>query len=695
MRFIRVLASMFLIACPLAPCALAQPDPPPSPAQNPPAPELLTALPPDQAWLNSDRPLRLSDELKGHIVLLDFWTHCCINCVHMLPDLAYLEDKYADQPFVVIGVHSAKFEAEGDRASIRDAMFRNNIHHPVLIDTGMALWTRYGVRSWPTFVLIGPDGRLLGFTSGEGKRDILDQVIQQSLDIARENGTLAPRRVQITPDAAPRPASGLSYPGKVLAIPPHPWRDMRGYLAIADSAHNRVIITNWPDPDGHASLFGVYGSGQPGLVDGWSTQARFDEPQGMAFDSALGTLGTLYVADRSNHTIRAIDLSTGLVSTIAGTGSQSFDRTGGGPGREQGLSSPWDLALSPEGARLYVAMAGTHQLWRIDLADNARASAIAGGMGENLIDGPAMLAMLAQPSGLALSGDARRLYFADSEVSAVRFLDLESNQVATILGNGLFDFGDIDGAYPDARLQHALGVTVYPTRNGEQLLIADTYNDRIKLVSPGPRTSHAFAGVGRAQTPAPGALDLSEPGGLSLATWTDVSNGTHSHLFIADTNNHRVIMLDPATGAHREIIIDVLTPPSGPIEADALMRAATPATVALDISQESTLTLSPALPPGSAVNTEAPMTLRVWSMPRPSDRTPPRVILQSTVPAALPVTATFPADTLSDNAWLLVELSFAWCEHGGDSTCRPGNLSWAVTVRQGNSINAVLTAPVE
>lgn len=670
---------------------------PASPPQNPFAPELTTALAPADAWLNTDRPLRLSDELKGHVVLLDFWTHCCINCLHILPDLAWLEEKYADEPFVVIGVHSAKFDSEGDRASIRNAIFRNNIRHPVLIDTGMTLWTHYGVRSWPTFVLIGPDGRLIGFTSGEGKREVLDQVIGQSLDAAREAGTLAQRRVRITPDAAPRAVSGLSYPGNVLAISPDPAHNIPGYLAVSDTAHNRVVIANWPDAAGHASLFGLYGSGLPGLTDAWATEAAFHDPQGLAFDPALGSMGTLYVADTSNHAVRCIDLATGLVSTIAGTGAQSGDRDGGAPGREQALSSPWDLALSPDANTLYVAMAGTHQLWSIDLADSARAVSIAGGMGENIIDGPARLAMLAQPSGLALSADGRRLYFADSEVSAIRFLDLQSSQIVTILGSGLFEFGDVDGAFPDVRLQHCIGLSLMPSSTGEQLLVADTYNDKIKLVNPGPRTSRTFLGIPRGQTSDAGTLDLSEPAGLSYVA---AAPDRPARLFIADTNNHRIVMVDPATGAHTEVFIDPLTPPAsatqpGTAQSPDPALAAISADVSLAPDQPATLTLSPTLPLDATINTEAPITVRLWRLPREGDRMMPTVILQSTLAANTPISITLPQSEVRADALLLVELSFSWCTHGTDATCRPGNLAWRVTLHAGQASEATLTASVD
>ncbi|MCA9289413.1 MAG: hypothetical protein KDA05_12545, partial [Phycisphaerales bacterium] len=628
---------------------------------------------------------------------LDFWTYCCINCMHVLPDLEWLEDKYADQPFVVIGVHSAKFENEGDRASIRNAIFRYDIHHPVLIDTGMQLWSRYGVRAWPTFVIIGPDGRLVGYTSGEGKRDLLDAAIARTLEQARAEGTLAEQRIEITPDQMPRPITGLSFPGKVLAVPPDPATAFPGLLAVADSSHNRVVLANWPDADGHASIRDIFGSGDAALTDARTTDAAFNDPQGLAFDPTRGDAGTIYVADTKNHAVRAIDLATGNVSTIVGTGTQGRDIVGGRRGTSQPLASPWDVELSADAATLYVAIAGTHQLWAIDLTDGPtngfEASAIAGGTGEALVDDQGLLALLAQPSGLAMSADGRHLFFADSESSAIRLYDTEQDRVATIIGTGLFDFGDVDGAYPDARLQHCLDVAVYPTDAGERLLVADTYNDRIKLINPGARTSQGFLGVGRgssADTP-PDALRLAEPGGLCFVPGvaSDDNNARPPLLFIADTNNHRVVMVDTDTGAHREIIFDALVPPRPagagvptnnllPPSLQAQIDAADPIHLALTSNAPAALTLAPTLPEGASINTEAPLGVRVWRLPRDGERMLPRVILQSTLPPSLPATIAIPAAEVHAGALWAIELAFAWCEHGTDATCRPGEVLWLV-----------------
>ena len=531
------------------------------------APELA----PNLGWLNTDRPLRLSDELKGHVVVLDFWTYCCINCMHILPDLSYLEEKYKDEPVVVIGVHSAKFENESDRRAIRSAVLRYSIHHPVVVDKDFAIWRRYGAKGWPSFAVIGADGKVVTIkspfgdaevVSGEGNRQNLDDAVRTALDAGRKAGTLAKTPFRPKLDANVPAPSGLAFPGKVLAIAPASGDS--GLLFIADSTNNRVIEAKLPGAGGKAERIAVFGAREPGLADGDAATARFHDPQGLAYDAAKKTV---YVADTKNHAIRAIDLAKNSVSTIAGNGQMGHDRAGGKAGVEQPLNSPWDLALSPDSATLYVAMAGLHQLWTLDLG-TGQAQAIAGSGSEGLVDAPAHVAQLAQPSGISLAPDGSALYFADSEDSSARSLDFKSKQVRTIIGGGLFEFGDIDGLYPEARLQHPLGVAVW-TRpesepGGERLLVADTYNHKIKIIDVAGKSAQAWAGVGRGGPGTkPSELVLDEPGGLSV-----VRVGDHDWVFVADTNNHRIVRIDAASKAWSEVTIiglgDERTKPATP-----------------------------------------------------------------------------------------------------------------------------------
>jgi thiol-disulfide isomerase/thioredoxin len=615
------------------------------------APELGPGL----AWLNTDRPLRFARELKGQVVLLDFWTYCCINCMHILPDLEHFERTFAGRPFVVIGVHSAKFDNETDRGSIRAAMQRYGIRHPVVVDEDMRLWRAYGARSWPTRVLVDPAGAVVASVAGEGRRDEIEQAIASLLEQHARAGTLAAAPPEIVPDAAVRSSSGLSFPGKVLAEPGVPAAERR--LFVADTGHHRVVVASWPDP-GRARVLRVIGTGEPGRDDGPAERATFHSPQGLAV-----ARGKLFVADTDNHLIRAVDLATGEVTTWAGTGEMTNDRTGGGRGTRQGINSPWDLAV--HGSRLLVAMAGTHQIWRFELG-NALGRAYAGTGREDLQDGPAEDAALAQPSGIAVAGD--RLWIADSEVSAVRGLDLVDERVFTVIGEGLFDFGDVDGAYPAARLQHPLGVASW---NGK-VLVADSYNHKIKVVEPGSRTSATLLGDGR-----PGADDgagnprLFEPGGLTVAG---------DELLVADTNNHRVVWADLAGGAWREVAIEGLEPPArrgsgpGPAGADAGTEAPGLEVPPVTLCRAGgvMLAVDPALEPGFHPNPEAPLTLRL--------RANGRVLAQVTrTVAALPAEFALPAGAIESGTWQ-VDVSFACCTEGDAARCVPVRRSWRVAV---------------
>lgn len=662
-------------------------------ANQPLAPELESR----SGWLNTDRPLRLADELKGHVVLLDFWTYCCINCMHVLPDLEYLEQKYKDQPFVVVGVHSAKFRNESDRESIRNAIFRYRIHHPVVIDSGFRLWNAYNVRAWPSFAVIGADGRMVPIhnkfgtplftTSGEGKRAALDAAIGTALDEARARGILAAKRVEYQLDAAVSSATGLSFPGKVIAVPPSN-AGAPGYIVVADSSHNRIIIASWPEMDDSTSLSRVLwtiGSVDAGFADGSIREARFQNPQGLAFDPKSRTL---YVADTDNHAVRSVDIGMledggdaagiAVVRTIAGLGMQVNDRDAGKVGREQGMASPWDVALAPDGSSLYIAMAGTHQLWRMELS-TGMTNVIAGSGSEDLVDGPAGEAALAQPSALAFSSDGTRLYFADSETSSIRYLDLESNEVRTLVGRGLFDFGDVSNTYPRSRFQHCLGVATYrgAPGAGDELIVADSYNHKIKLMDLKAERVRERFGVGRLENAKSAAdLVLDEPGGVCVA---ETFEGMR--VFIADTNNHRVVIGDPKTGAWHELIIDGLVSAA---EENVLPQPTSTFIVDAKPGMPLRLELSPALAPGRVVNSEAPVGIRVLNAAN-------EMVAQRTVRAgAFPVSVEVPGRVVKAGITLRIEMTFASCTEEDSGVCKPESAIWAVTLQTGSTAEAKL-----
>src|SRR6266850_4624142 len=480
-----------------------------------------------RGWLNTDKPLSLA-ALRGKVVLLDFWTYGCINCIHIIPDLKKLEKKYPNE-LVVIGVHSAKFENEKDTENIRRIVLRYEIEHPIVNDADFAIWKAYTVNAWPTRYLIDPAGYIIGRLSGEGGYDALDKAIADSVAEFRKRGEL--NEAPLTPvlERAKVGDLPLAFPGKVLAD------EKGGRLFIADSDHNRIVVARL---DG--TLLETIGTGTHGADDGAFDRATFFRPQGMALDGE-----TLYVADTENHLIRQVDLKSKTVTTIAGTGRQSRGLDQIGMARTIALNSPWDVQLV--GRTLYIAMAGPHQIWQLDLTLR-EVSDFAGSGREARIDGPLKEAGFAQPSGLATDG--KTLYVSDAEANIIRAIDLRPDgKVRTLVGGDLFDFGDIDGFGNDVRLQHPLGLA----RWNDKLLIADTYNHKIKVLDPSSRSVKTFAGLGK-----PGQADgpkpsFYEPGGLAVA---------NEKLYVADTNNHAIRVVDLKTKETKTLPIRGLQPPA-------------------------------------------------------------------------------------------------------------------------------------
>jgi hypothetical protein len=418
---------------------------------------------------------------------------------------------------VVIGVHSPKFIGEKDTESVRQAVGRLEVGHPVVNDRDFRVWQAYAVRAWPTIIFIDPRGKVIGSHEGEFPFESFDALIGDMVAEFDAAGLLDRRPLDLGLSPADAPTA-LRFPGKVIAD------ELTERLVISDSGHHRIIVA---DLDGQARQ--IIGSGVQGFDDGPAEVATFSHPQGLALDGAM-----LYVADTENHAIRAVDLAAGTVVTLAGTGEQLMGPRVGGPARQTPLSSPWDLALLD--GTLYVAMAGTHQLWAMGL-DSGFIVPFAGNGREDLVDGPRDGASMNQPSGLATDGT--RLYVADSEASAIRVVEVGSaGSIRTIVGEGLFEFGDRDGRGPaEVRLQHPVGLAWHDGI----IVIADTYNHKIKRLDPTVAECRVWLGEGES-----GADDgdaerarFSEPSGVAVAA---------GRLYVADTNNHAVRVAEIETG---------------------------------------------------------------------------------------------------------------------------------------------------
>lgn len=510
------------------------------------APELAGG----RSWLNSERPLTLQG-LRGKIVLLDFWTYGCINCVHIIPEIKKLEAKYANQ-LIVIGVHSAKFENEKETENIRRIITRYEVEHPVVNDADFQIWNNYAVNAYPTLMLIDPAGYVVGKVVGEGNTAQLDAQINLLAAEFRSRGQLDEKPLKFALEKAKQAPMPLQFPGKISV-------DEKGArLFISDSNHNRIIVTKL---DG--TLQDIIGAGTVGRADGAFQTATFYRPQGTAYDARTDAL---YVADTENHLIRKIDFKLKKVSTLAGTGAQLFQMFERGKALESALSSPWDLQLIDD--KLFVAMAGTHQIWQIDLSSNiARLYAGSVRWREARADGALLESAFAQPSGLTTDG--KNLYVADSESNIIRRIELNAdntnddeaeNEVETLVGGDLYVFGDRDGTGDDARLQHPLGIAFHD----ENIFIADTYNHKIKRLDSHTRTVETFVGTGAAgHTDTANIRDNSqskniaaqfyEPGGIAYA---------RGKLYVADTNNNAIRTVDVKTKQVATLAIKGLQPPA-------------------------------------------------------------------------------------------------------------------------------------
>ncbi|PYI39229.1 hypothetical protein CVS30_07720 [Arthrobacter psychrolactophilus] len=482
-----------------------------------------------RGWLNTGGAELNLEKLRGKIVILDFWTFCCINCLHVLDELRPLEAEYSDV-LVTVGVHSPKFEHEADPVALAAAVERYDIHHPVLDDPELITWQAYSARAWPTLVVIDPEGYIVSHLSGEGHAAGLASFIPELIAEHEAKGTL---HRGDGPYVAPEPViRDLRFPGKVLPLE-------SGNFLVSDTGHHRLVEMG-PDL---TTVVRTIGSGTKGFLDGAAEDTQFNEPQGLALLPAelAATVGyDVVVADSVNHRLRGITLTTGEVRTLAGNGIQRL--LDAGPARisddgasasesdlgtaplEVALSSPWDVAYSSKCNAVLIAMAGTHQIFSLDPASGALAVVAGNGL-EGLLDGPAEQAWFAQPSGL--TEDAKgNIWVADSETSALRvlkFADDGAVTVETAIGEGLFDFGFRDGEAAQARLQHPLGVAVLPDGS---VAVADTYNGAVRRYDPATKTVSTLA------------RGLAEPSDVLLD-----ESGEVPLLIVVEANQHQLVRL--------------------------------------------------------------------------------------------------------------------------------------------------------
>ena len=568
------------------------------------APELL-----GRSWLNTGgKSLRLAD-FRGRFVLLDFWTFCCINCLHVLDELRPVEEKYADE-LVIIGVHSPKFVHEADPDALRAAVARYAVHHPVLDDPDLVTWQAYAARAWPTLVMIDPTGYVVATYAGEGHAHAIDAMLGELIEQHRAAGTLQPGDSPYV--APPEPDGDLRFPAKAIALP-------GGHLLVADAGHHEVVE-----------------------VDGSTVVRRFggfNEPNGLCLLPAEVAAQVGYdvvVADTVHHRLRGIRLSTGEIHDLAGDGTQRME----GDGTER-LSSPWDVAWWQD--RVWIAMAGIHQLWTFDpLTGEVRIAA--GTTNEGLLDGPLAGAWFAQTSGLAADGD--RLWIADSETSSLRVIS--DGRVDTVVGHGLFDFGFRDGGREDALLQHPLGVAVLPDGT---IAVADTYNGAVRRFDPA---------TGLLSTIATG---LAEPSGLVVAD---------DRLLVVESTAHRIGEVDLTRTADAD---------------DTSARTQRPVT---EVAGTLRLHVPFTPPPGQKVDDRfGPASQLVVTATPPS-------LIKAGDGRSTDLTRELVLDPLVGEGVLHVAARAASCDEGGGegAACRMHQQDWGVPIVVREGATVVLTLPL-
>jgi DNA-binding beta-propeller fold protein YncE len=575
--------------------------------------------------------------------------------------LRRLRQRFPDE-LVVIGVHSAKFPSEKLTENIRAAVMRHAIQHPIINDAGFSIWNAYAVHAWPTLVLIDPHGRIASEQSGEILAEDFIPAIEKMIKTFDDLGDLDRRPLDLTPASALEPEHLLSFPARLL-VDPSRSRQAGELLYIADSGHNRILELRLQADGLQAEVLRSFGSGDPTLRDGLAGSAAFHDPHGLALSGKV-----LYVADTGNHAIRAIELETGSVNTLAGTGEKAHGvQPGGALPTETRLRSPWailPLEIDQDEAMplLFIAMAGSHQIWL--LLDEERIGIFAGNGREDLIDGPTADASFNQPCDLTLG--MSHLLVADAEASAIRAISLtDKPQVLTLVGQGLFEFGDVDGSGAEARLQHPTGIFYH-----EGLIyIADSYNHKIKTLDPTTGKVSTIIGTGKSGR-RDGAFEQAEffePEGIAISG---------SRLYIADTNNHLIRVADMQTGLVQTLSLRGLERLPAPAtqaapgqRLEALRVAPGPLSITLDIQ----------LPAGYEFNPEVCAVLQIGE---PGDRP----ILNFPAPPF-----TFELEAVEDQE-LSLDLTVYYCRIAEARLCLVDNrrLLLPLTVRAGAPTSARL-----
>jgi hypothetical protein len=468
-----------------------------------PAPE----FPPTLDWLNLSSPLRMA-QLRGKVCALAFVNAGSAWSLQRLNDLAHLRARHGERLHVV-AVHVPKFDHERDPRRVAKRFNRQKLEFPIAHDADWTLWQHYDIEAWPTVVLIDGEGRIRERIAGDAPvRELDARVVKLQDEIVPQSRSVDPIEMRRNGE----PMLPLRFPvGLALG---------GSYLYVADSGHHRVL-----ECDHGGRVLRQFGSGGPGFIDGPMELAAFNRPHGLCVQRDV-----LYVADSGNHAIRRIHLRSGDIETLCGAGRPGQPTPGPiGDPRMVALDQPRAVAMG-SGA-MFIATAGDNCIWRYDLGSPA-ITRLAGSGALDVGDGTGEEAAFAEPVSLACVQQV--VYVCDAAGSAIRSIKGQAGQVATVLGQDVWNFGQADGVRAKARLQQPLAIALDP--DAPVLWIADSGNDALRTLRLGGGELTTYALPQR----------LHAPSGLAVAEGV---------VWIADTDAHAVLRLDTKDGTLRHVPI--------------------------------------------------------------------------------------------------------------------------------------------
>lgn len=475
-------------------------------------------------WLNLADDLKVSD-LKNRVILLDFWTYDCVNCLQVNSKIKELEQEFGSK-LTVIGVHCSNFESAKNTAAVRKAVIKYDIDYPVINDQNLAICNSFKPESienieLPTAILLDYHGQVSRKYIGRNdinkhlKEDVSKLIAKYNYRLNRDLLPILLEKNKITGHV-------LSFPTRLEYVKDFEYNGARfPAMFIANSGKNNIIISSMA-----GEIIATIGSLRQGFDDGDFDTASFDLPNGMVYKNHK-----LYVADTNNDAIRVVDFKENKVSTlIAGEISNQNDSSA------ITLSSPTDIKFYPDADNIIIASAGNNQILQYDLTKQT--SKIIAGDGQNGIkDGKYPQNSLAQTSSLAVFG--QKIYFVDAKSSSLRVIDKDGT-LTTLAAKGVAES-------EKSLLEHPLSLTVDDTG----IYIADSYNNSIKKYDFSSHKINNFIGTKNSgnNLGSKGNTEFDEPNGIVSVI---------DKFYIADSNNDRIVVIN--RGNLKSSILNVMPP---------------------------------------------------------------------------------------------------------------------------------------